>query len=77
MLIYAKWVGLGLLVLIAVTFSVKNAQNVTISYFFVDPMSLPLYGLIFIIFFIGMCFGLLLPVIIHKNKKNIDTDKKP
>jgi uncharacterized integral membrane protein len=70
MLIYAKWIGIGLLVLLAVTFTVKNSQEVTLSYFFMGPISMPLYALIFVSLCAGIIIGIVFSLFTRRHKEN-------
>ena len=68
MIQYFKWIGIGLLVLVAVAFSVRNGQSVTLSYFFLGSMELPLYAVVFIFLCVGIILGMLLSFLARKHK---------
>lgn len=48
----------ALIFLLAITFSLKNNENVSLYYYFqIGPVDLPLYLLVFISVFLGMLIG--------------------
>ena len=75
--IYAKWAGIALIILIAVTFALKNSQPTTMSYYLIGEFVLPLYALVALCVLLGIAMGLFLAIVAKRNKKanRIESEK--
>lgn len=55
---FVKNIFIALLFLVAITFSLKNNETVSIKYYFpVEPLELPLYLLVFVSVILGILIG--------------------
>jgi uncharacterized integral membrane protein len=75
--IYAKWAGIALIILIAVTFALKNSQPTTMSYYLIGEFVLPLYALVALCVLLGIAMGVVLAMVAKRNKKasQIESEK--
>ena len=67
---FINTVGIVILILVLLTFSLNNNTPVEISYYFGRTISFPLWGVILIPFFVGVITGNLLDVIQRFKLKN-------
>lgn len=68
MQIYAKWVAIALIILIAVTFVQKNSQPATMSYYLIGEFVMPLYALVALCLLLGIAVGLVLSIVAKRIK---------
>jgi uncharacterized integral membrane protein len=70
---YVKGIILIIFLLFFVTFAVKNSQSITLNYFKIQLIELPVYGMVYISIAIGIFLGL---IIGFRNRFNLQRTVK-
>ncbi len=77
---YVKGIIFIIFLFFFVTFAVKNSQSIPLNYFKIQPIELPLYGMVYISIalgiFLGMIIGFRTRFNLHRMVKSLERENK-